>query len=293
MNNKKTGKASNLISDFGVKRVAKTDIQKKPQQKPEMTAKNSGARVIHRNKINRDMTIQKSQKIAKFSKPATKITKPAQATKKADSTPPARHPLAQKADMVMDKKRQVHQPRAAKEIKEEAIAMAFAKLSAEENHSKMKQSKSLKIINTVGIIIGILLLVGIMYLAYLNLPALSTNIAGAQAGISASFPEYKPDGFKLAEPVSEDSGKVVIRFKSSASETSFTLTQTKSSWDSTAVKEQVAKDSGGHFITTEERGLTIFTYSGNAAWVNGGILYTINGDAELSSDQIRRIAASL
>lgn len=51
--------------------------------------------------------------------------------------------------------------------------------------------------------------------------------------------------------------------------------------------------SGDNYIITQERGLTMYAFDGNAAWVNGGILYTIESDAALSGDQIRRIATSL
>jgi hypothetical protein len=55
----------------------------------------------------------------------------------------------------------------------------------------------------------------------------------------------------------------------------------------------VKEKAGDNYITYNERGLTIYTYNSNAAWVNNGVLYTIDGDAPLSSDQIRRIATSL
>lgn len=60
-----------------------------------------------------------------------------------------------------------------------------------------------------------------------------------------------------------------------------------------AVKAKAEQDASGEVTTTSERGLTIFTYKNNAIWVNGGILYSISGDASLSGDQIRQIATSL
>jgi hypothetical protein len=46
-------------------------------------------------------------------------------------------------------------------------------------------------------------------------------------------------------------------------------------------------------LTYSERGLTVYTYGSKAAWVNGGILYTLNGNAPLNSDQILKIASSM
>lgn len=85
-----------------------------------------------------------------------------------------------------------------------------------------------------------------------------------------------------------------MRFSASSGQ-SYTLKQARSTWDSKAVKEYVAKKADGKYIDTPEtqKGITIYTYGGNAAWVNAGILYTIEGDANLTSTQIRRIATSM
>ena len=125
------------------------------------------------------------------------------------------------------------------------------------------------------------------------MPSLSVRIASIQAGISATYPEYSPNGYSLNGPVQFSDNEVVINFRANTGNTKFVIKQSKSSWDSSAVKNKVSNDSKGEFITTEEKGLTIYTYNGNASWVNGGILYAITGDAPLSGDQIRRIATSL
>ena len=49
----------------------------------------------------------------------------------------------------------------------------------------------------------------------------------------------------------------------------------------------------GTYLTYQERGLTIYSFGDQAAWVNGGLLYTIDGDAPLSSEQLLNIAASM
>lgn len=85
-----------------------------------------------------------------------------------------------------------------------------------------------------------------------------------------------------------------MKFAANGGPQNFTVSQTKSNWDSSTVLDRYIKEKAGdNYITYSERGLTIYTYDGNAAWVNGGIFYTITGDAPLSSDQIRRIATSM
>lgn len=128
---------------------------------------------------------------------------------------------------------------------------------------------------------------------YLYLPSFSVIIASAQAGIDATYPEYQPEGFHINGPVSYSDGQVTIKFHADKGDEAFSIKQSRSSWDSSAVKAEAEKSSVGEISTTSERGLTIYSYDNNAMWVNGGILYAITGDAPLSGDQIRRIATSL
>ena len=74
----------------------------------------------------------------------------------------------------------------------------------------------------------------------------------------------------------------------------FTLKQAQSSWDSVALlNNYINNEWAGEYLTTQEKGLTIYTNKGKAAWVNNGIVYTISGDSNLSNEQIRKIATSL
>lgn len=132
------------------------------------------------------------------------------------------------------------------------------------------------------------------YFTYLNMPAISTRVAAAQAGINANYPAYRPSGYSLSGPVAYQQGNVTMKFAANAGPQTYTVSQTKSGWDSSAVLENyVSPKTGDDYTTNSVNGLTIYTYGGNAAWVNGGILYTITGDAPLSPDQIERIATSM
>lgn len=212
---------------------------------------------------------------------------------------PVSHPLAQKANTVVAAKHHTaHQPAAPKPsavIKEEAIAEALDKAPshAENSAKEVKRAKKHpRLLSIASASIALLLLGG--YFTYLNMPSLSVRVAAAQAGINASYPEYRPDGYSLHGPVAYNQNEVMMKFAANAGPQNFTITQAKSSWDSSAVLDNYVKQKAGdNYITYNERGLTIYTFDGNAAWVNGGILYTIDGDAPLSTDQIRRIATSM
>ena len=89
-------------------------------------------------------------------------------------------------------------------------------------------------------------------------------------------------------------GQVTLKFASNSNDNYYTVDQVRSSWDSSAVLDNVVTpEAGANYVTTKERGLTIYTFESSAAWVNGGILYQIDSKAPLTGDQIRRIATSL
>ena len=267
-------------------------LDKNAQSVQQRVIKKPINRISHpvRN-IVRNIDMPRNKNIARFA-PNANSTRPQTAQSRStvvrnDIKPPQRHPLAAKADVIRNiAQRAPEKP--AKEIKEEAIAAALNKpVKKEKKVSFIKRHFKLTIATAV-----LLFVIIISIAAYMLMPSFSVKIASFQAGINATYPEWHPDGYGLSGPVTYDNNEVIINFKANTGKTKFNITQEKSLWDSTAVKENFNKKSKGEFMTTEERGLTIYSYNGNAQWVNGGILYSINGDAPLSSDQIRRIANS-
>ncbi|MFY9228531.1 MAG: hypothetical protein WAO28_04390 [Candidatus Microsaccharimonas sp.] len=178
-----------------------------------------------------------------------------------------------------------------KQIKDQAIASALAKPSAKQPTSRKGIQWSRRF--TIMTASFVILILG-AFLTYTNLPSLSVGFASSQAGIRATYPEYRPDGFSLEQPISYRDGEVTLRFVSNSGTGDYAITQTRSSWDSSAVLDNVVrKNAGDNYITTQERGLTIYSYDSTVVWVNGSILYTIKSTAPLSGEQIRRIATSL
>ncbi len=130
------------------------------------------------------------------------------------------------------------------------------------------------------------------YLTYLNLPSLSIKVAASQAGFSATYPSYQPAGYSFNGPVAFSPGEVKVHFKSNTNDYAYTLVQQASGWDSQAVLDNFVVKQSQEYATLQERGLTIYLYDNKATWVNGGVLYTIDGNAPLSSEQIQKIASS-
>lgn len=239
---------------------------------------------------------QKSPAISKFAPHPAGIRD--MTPRKMDIAPVA-HPMAEKAHQKQAATKQQQQivaagsPKPSHVIKQEAIAKAIAdapdRQTAKKQQPKKKRSKLFSLASAG---LALLLLGG--YFTYLNMPSLSVRVAAAQAGVDAGYPSYHPDGYSLNGPVAFSDGEVSLKFAANTGDHDFTIKQSKSSWDSSAVFENYVKEKAGeNYITYSERGLTIYTYGGNAAWVTDGILYTIEGDAPLSGDQIRRIATSL
>lgn len=199
------------------------------------------------------------------------------------------HPVVQKAHAAnAHTASHVSAPTSAKDKKHAELGKALAHASSSSEPSKPKR----RVFNVAAASLGVLLITG--YFTYVNMPNLSVRVAAAQAGIDASYPEYRPVGYRLNGPVAYQDGQVSMKFASNSSPVAFALNQSNSSWDSSALLEKfVNPKSEGKYATYNDGGLTIYTYGTNAAWVNGGILYTVEGDASLSNEQVRRIATSM
>lgn len=258
-------------------------------KKPTSPNKPTGAK--HAGRI---MDFAKSSKVSHFAphhKPNTD-KKPATKQETKGDISPQRHPMVDRAVANISSTVKPIQ-KTATEIKNEAISSALAQNSiAIVKKSFFGRHPRSVVIISISIIVT---LIG-AYLTYVNMPNLSVKFASMQAGIDATYPEYRPDGFSLSGPVTYSDGEVVISFKANTGSKKFTLRQTRSSWDSTAVLDNIVrKQAGEEYITSQENGLTIYTFGGNGAWVNDGILYTIDDEGEppLSGDKIRRIAISM
>ena len=237
----------------------------------------------------RHMDIARSGSVKRFAPHPVTNEKPQKPTQ---DVAPKTHPVAAKVHAQHAQKQKPVQKRSSKEIKDAVIAASLAN----DTRSKTVSKKSLtqrtrRIIMSAGIIA---LILGAGALAYFQLPGISVAIAAQQAGVQATYPGYVPTGYSLAQPVTFDTGEVVLRFTANSGTGEYTVTQSSSSWDSAAVLDNVVRPaSGENYIVTQERGLTMYAYGDNAVWVNGGVLYSIESSAALSGDQIRRIATSL
>jgi hypothetical protein len=241
--------------------------------------------VVKRPTPGRHMDIARSTQVSRFaSHPVTPTVK-----KETPDTPAKTHPVVKRA---VAKQVAKSTPKTSKQVKDAAITAALAAPKQKQKEVKARRWQWSR--RTIIMLAVFVVLIAGALVTYFNLPQLSVAFASNQAGISASYPEYRPDGYHLSQPVTYTEGEVVLTFASNSGRGGYTITQTRSSWDSTAVLNNVViRDVGDTSITTQERGLTLYSYDGTTVWVNGGVLYKIKVDAPLSGEQVRRIATSL
>jgi hypothetical protein len=246
------------------------------------------------NRAQNPSVIKKSPAITKFAPHPAAAQQPRPRVM-SDIATPVNHPIAAKANHQMQVASSVRQaPKPSQVIKQEAIAQALHTAPSHSSGNKQIKhtGKRSRFFSVASASLALLLLGG--YFTYLNMPSLSVRVAAAQAGVNATYPEYRPDGYSLRGPVAYNEGQVSMKFASNGGPQNFSITQTKSNWDSSALEEKYVNEaSNGGYVPFIENGLKIYVFDTNAAWVNGGVLYKLTGDAPLSNDQIRRIATSM
>jgi hypothetical protein len=265
-----------------------TTLRRDVLKKPAATAHHVGT---HRHKPAAGH-VARSQMISKFAPHPQPLKKtPASSpTIRADKPLEVSNHIARAQQLV---KKPVAAPQlSSRVLKEKLIADKLAETKKVEEKKKSFFSRQPRAYGIVTGCLALIILGG--YMTYLNMPNLSVRVAAAQAGVAAKFPDYKPDGYRFDGPITYSSGEVAIRFAANGGQAGYVIHERTSSWDSQAVYDNlVAKESDGSHITNSQGGLTVYTYENNAAWVNGGILYTVEGDAPLSNEQLLKIAGSM
>ena len=129
---------------------------------------------------------------------------------------------------------------------------------------------------------------------YQAVPSVKVKMASLQASIPASLPAYQPTGFGIAGPIKAEPGKVTLTYKSNSNDSNYKLTQQASNWSSQSLLNNQVLASSKPFQTYQQNGKTVYVYENNSAvWVDGGILYSIEGGTSLGADQLLKIAESL
>lgn len=180
---------------------------------------------------------------------------------------------------------QHHTPRQA-DLFEAAIANAKAH---EQPQHKVKRKTSSKILNVTAGLAAFLVLAG--FVAYLNMSAIEVRVASVRAGFSAQLPSYAPTGYERVGGIKAQQGVVAATYRSGSS--SYTLQQQTSDWDSQTLYDNVIAMADEKSETLSGQGRTVYVYGNKAAWVDGGVLYSMQTAGDISKDEILSIATSM
>jgi len=140
--------------------------------------------------------------------------------------------------------------------------------------------------------LAVVLLAG--FFAVQNVPNLSMRVAATRAGFDATMPGYKPAGFSFKGPIKYSPGQVSVSYASNTDKRSYEVKQKASNWNSDALLANFVVSEGKQYQTFQDRGRTMYIYDkSNATWVDGGIWYQIEGESNMTTDQLIRIASSI
>jgi hypothetical protein len=140
--------------------------------------------------------------------------------------------------------------------------------------------------------LSVILLCG--FVIYQAVPAVKVKIASTQAGFTADLPSYSPAGYGMESDIAASTGEVTLAYNSRTDNKGYKVHQQPSNWNSQSLVNNFLLAENKPYQTYENNGKTIYIYDKtNATWVDGGIWYKIEGDANLTSDQLLRIANGL
>lgn len=300
--------------------VRKPDIKLAPAAKPKTAAakptkpatKQAAAAALEQNRLARAAKVSKSSMISKFGAPVASVAKrsePLPVKPTPSSPPPAAKTTRKPAPSIAINELPVYPlPKAPAKKSEDHIDRIQKALEnaaskpVKPTKAKKTRGKRLNLLRKLGfanrtVSIGAmavtLLLIG-AYIAYMNVPNFAMRVAAARAGINASMPDYNPAGFTMSGPIAYEPGKIILSFNSATDNRSFTITQQESKWNSETLRASYVTTLDKPYQTYQEKGKTIYIYdNSNATWVDRGIWYQVEGNADLTSDQLLRIAGSL
>jgi hypothetical protein len=184
------------------------------------------------------------------------------------------------------------------------LGLALENATAHQNehvptHHKKRRSKltkklgiSARAMGLSSAVLAAVLLGG--FFAVQNVPNLSMRLAASRAGFDASMPSYQPTGFSFKGPINYSPGRVTISYVSNTDNRQYDVKQQASNWNSDALLSNFVVAEGKTYQTYLDRGRTLFIYDeSNATWVDNGVWYQIEGESDMTTDQLIRIASSI
>lgn len=181
----------------------------------------------------------------------------------------------------------------ASKASSDAARLAMQKVASMDSPVKpMKKHRKARFFIAIGC--SAAAIAGLVAFVVVNIPNISVKVAAMQTGIDAEYPDYVPRNYSLETVSSDKNEKITMKF-AGPGDAYFILTEENSTWDSTAVLNNYVKQNySANYSTMHEQGITYYSETGAAAWVNGGILYKLTSYGKnLTKEQIRNLVVSL
>lgn len=141
-------------------------------------------------------------------------------------------------------------------------------------------------------IIGIVIL-GI-YIWQVNYSSIALRFAASKSGLSANVPGYMPTGWQLSNKFQAEPGRLTFSLVSPDSKSSIAINQVKTSWNTQDLLENFVLAKSDNYLALQSQGTTIYIYGkSQASWVEDGKWYRIEGDNNLSNDDLVKLASSI
>jgi hypothetical protein len=154
-----------------------------------------------------------------------------------------------------------------------------------------KPNKTPSVMKIGAALAAIAIMSGVVWMQ--NSPKLAFRSAATQAGIDASLPSYMPSSYRQAGPANVAPGQLSLAFASPGAEHPIQITQRRTDWDSTSLRENYVARQSDNYLAVQGQGLTIYVLGDSVNWVNRGIWYTVSGTSKLSREQVLKIAYGL
>jgi hypothetical protein len=261
-------------------------LMRRGLQKPKSAIKAAGKSASHHaaameftKKVSRAKKIGKSDLIQKFASANSDIR-------------PAKKGRAQHMPQAPGKDQVARQAQPDKPDFEGAIDKAVSHLEKPPKRTGRKISaKSKKL--SIGLFAGAaIVLAG--FFTWQNTLQLQMRLAAAKAGVPASLPKYSPAGYSASNDIETEPGKVSVSYKSKVDGKEFNISQQSSEWTNETLHDKHVLSNNKPYQTYQESGKTVYLLDDSGAtWVDNGVWYQIKGEADLTSDQMLRIADSL
>ena len=235
-------------------------------------------------KINK---VKRSDSIKRFSDAKKKAV-----IKKAAVKEPVAKKIAAKKPVAKVRKPAI-KPASADRAAADAARLAMKKVATMDAPAKpLKKRRGLRFFVALGC--SAAAIAGLVTFVVVNMPNISVKVAAMQTGIDAEYPDFVPRGYSMETVAADKDNKITMKFVG-PNEAYFVLTEENSTWDSAAVlNNYVRLNYTANYATMHEQGITYYSDSGSAVWVNGGILYKLTSFGKnLTREQIRNLVVSL